>query len=49
MFSKLRALTDTEKFRVIVFQYVTKNDNSEFSLPSMIPHVRVKNSELSLF
>ena len=35
-------MVDSEKFRVIVFQYRAKNDNSEFSLPSMIPYVKVK-------
>ena len=34
------------KFRDIAFQKRAKNDNSEFSLPSMIPRV-TKNSELS--
>ena len=40
--SELKSLVDSEKFRVIVFQYRAKNDNSEFSLPSMIPYVKVK-------
>ena len=39
MFSKLKALVDSEKFQVIVFQYGSKNDNLEFSLPSIAPHV----------
>ena len=42
MFSKLKALVDSEKFQVIVFQYGAKTRNSEFSLPSMSPHVKVK-------
>ena len=29
MFSKLKALVDSERFRVIVFQYRAENDNSE--------------------
>ena len=40
MFSKLKALVDSEKFRVIVFQYSAKNDNSEFSLSNTIPGIR---------
>ena len=42
MFSELKALADSERFRVIVFQYMateTITRNSEFSLPSMIPCV----------
>ena len=48
MFSESKALIHSERFRVIVFQYGAKtiNQNSEFSLPSMIPRV-TKNSELS--
>ena len=46
MFSELKALVDSERFRVIVCQYRAKIDNSEFSLPSMIPRV-TKISELS--
>ena len=44
MFSKLKALVDSETLRVIVFQYSAKKvtRNSEFSLPSMIPYVKVK-------
>ena len=42
MFSELKALVDSEKFGVIVFQYRAKNDNSEFSLQIMIPYVKVK-------
>ena len=44
MFSKLKVLIDSEKFRVIVFRYTAKTitRNSEFSLSSMIPHVKVK-------
>ena len=45
MFAELKALVDSERFGVIVFQYRAKNDNSELSLPSMIPRV-TKNSEL---
>ena len=42
MFSELKALIDSGRFQVIVFQYRAKNDNSEFSLPSMIPRVTKK-------
>ena len=42
IYSELKALVDSGKFRVIVFQYRAKNNNSEFSLPSMIPYVTVK-------
>ena len=31
-FSKLKALADSEKFQVIVFQYSAKNDNSELGI-----------------
>ena len=36
------ALVDLERFRVIVFQWSAKNDNSKCSLPSMIPNVKVE-------
>ena len=42
MFSTLKALVDSEKFQVTVFQYSAENDNSAelgFSLPSIIPRV----------
>ena len=32
MFSELKALIDSERFRVIVFQYRAKNDNSELGI-----------------
>ena len=32
MFSELKALADSERFQVIVFQYRAKNDNSEFGI-----------------
>ena len=32
MFSELKALVDSERFRVIVFQYRAKNDNSELGI-----------------
>ena len=32
MFSQLKALIDSERFRVIVFQYRAKNDNSELGI-----------------
>ena len=32
MFSELKALFDSERFRVIVFQYRAKNDNSELGI-----------------
>ena len=48
MVSESKALIHSERFRVIVFQYGARtiNQNSEFSLPSMIP-CATKNSELS--
>ena len=43
MFSKIKALADSEKFRVIVFQYSAKNDNLELGI-----HL-TRNSEISEF
>ena len=43
MFSKLKALDDSEKFRVIVFQYSAKNYNLELGIDL------TRNSEISAF
>ena len=44
MFSELKALVDLEKILSYRFQYIcsAKDDNSEFSLPSMVPYTKVK-------
>ena len=59
MFSELKALVDSERFRVIVFQYRAENDNSELGFftskydlicKSKIPSYRFSdNSELGIF
>ena len=41
-FSKLKALVGLEKLLSYRFQYNAKDDNSEFSLPNMVPYVKVK-------
>ena len=50
MLSDLKAVVDSERFQVIVFQYRAENDNSEFRSftfkLSIIPYV-TKKSELS--
>ena len=42
MFSKLKALVGLGKILSYHFQYNAKDDNSEFSLPSMVPYAKVK-------
>ena len=49
MFSELKALIDSERFRVIVFQYRSKNDNSELGIHLRMNSEISENSELSLW
>ena len=42
MSSKLKGLVDLKNFLRYRFQYSADNDDSEFSLPSMVSHVKVK-------
>ena len=42
MFSKLKALVRLGKILSYQFQNSAKDDNSEFSLPSMVPYAKVK-------
>ena len=41
MFAKLKALVGLEKNLSCRFQYSAKDDNSEFSLPSMVTYAKV--------